>query len=312
MSQPNINPYGAVDLSALARPATAPPGAGTARPPGVAGTAGTGAGYVIDVAEADFQGVVDQSMTVPVVVDFWATWCEPCKALSPILERLAVAGDGRWLLAKVDLDANPRLGQAFQVQSIPAVFAVLKGQPVPLFQGALPEAEVARYLEELLKVAAANGVSGRMAPPGAPAEQPEPVLDPRHDAAYDAIERGDYDAAAEAYRSLLAQAPADADAKAGLAQVELLRRTNELNPVAVRAAADARPDDVAAQTAAADLELLGGQIEDAFGRLIELVRRSAGDDRDAARQHLLELFELVGAQDDRVGKARVALANALY
>ncbi len=268
---------------------------------------------MVDVSEADFQGVVDQSMTVPVVVDFWADWCGPCKALSPILERLAAAAGGRWLLAKVDLDANPRLGQAFQVQSIPAVFAVIKGQPVPLFQGALPEAEVARYLDELLKVAAANGISGRLAGSAAAAvEEPEPVLDPRHDAAYDAIERGDYDAAVEAYQSLLAEAPADAEAKAGLAQVELLRRTHDLDPVAVRAAADAALDDVAAQAAAADLELLGGQIEDAFGRLVELVRRTSGDERNAARQHLIGLFELVGAQDDRVGKARIALANALF
>ena len=305
MSQSNINPYGAVDLSALAKPA-APAGAtGTGAPAAVTG-------LVVDVDEAGFQAVVDQSMTVPVVIDFWADWCGPCKQLSPVLERLAAADDGRWLLAKVDLDANPRLGEAFQVQSIPAVFAVVKGQPIPLFQGALPEAQVRQYLDELLRVAEANGVSGRVQIGDAPVAETEPEVDPRYDEAYDAIERGDLDAAAAAYRSLLDQSPGDADAQAGLGQVELLRRTQALDERAVRQTAAENPDDVAAQAAVADLDLLGGQVEEAFNRLLDLVRRLSGSERDAARTHLVSLFELVGNQDDRVAKARTALANALF
>jgi putative thioredoxin len=308
MTQSSINPYGAVDLSALA-PRSAPPAQSTG-----AGAPSVPGGVVVDVTEADFQDVVlEQSLTVPVVVDFWADWCGPCKQLSPILERLAVADEGRWLLAKIDLDANPRIGQAFQVQSIPAVFAVVKGQPVPLFQGALPEAQVRQYLDELLRVAEANGVTGRLAVGEAPEADPdEPAVDRRYDDAYDAIERGDLEAAASAYRSLLADNPTDPDARAGLGQVELLARTQGVDESAARAAADAAPDDVAAQTTVADLDLLNGNAEAAFTRLLELVRRSAGADRDAARTHLVDLFDLVGNQDERVPKARTALANALF
>jgi putative thioredoxin len=313
MSQSSFNPYGAVDLSSLA-PRPGPAGGGAAGNDG-SGSATAGTGVVIDVTEADFQAsVIDTSMTVPVVIDFWADWCGPCKQLSPVLERLAAAAGGTWVLAKIDLDANPRLGQAFQVQSIPAIFAVVKGQPIPLFQGALPEADVQRYLDELLRVAAEAGVNGRVQAAGQLDEErvDEPPEDPRYDEAYEAIERGDLDTAAAAYRSLLSDSPADADAQAGLGQVELLRRTNGLDQAAVRASAAANPDDVAAQTAVADLDLLVGQVEQAFERLIELVRRTSGEDRDRAREHLVELFGLVGSDDERVAKARTSLANALF
>jgi len=313
MTQSSFNPYGAIDLAALAKRSApvAPPAGGTGAAPPAGPTASS---VVIDVTEADFQAaVVDRSMTVPVVIDFWADWCEPCKTLSPVLERLAVADGGRWLLAKVDVDSNQGLGQAFQVQGIPAVFAVVKGQPIPLFQGALPETEVRTYLDELLRVAEANGVSGLVDPaPAADAAGEEPAEDPRYEEAYDAIERGDLDAAAAAYEGLLAVSPGDLDAQAGLGQVELLRRTSALDAAAVRKQATERPDDVQAQCEAADLDLLGGHVEDAFSRLIDLVRRSAGADRDTARTHLVGLFELVGNHDERVGKARTALANALF
>lgn len=325
MSQPSFSTYGAVDLSTLARPAAPPRGRST---PGQPNGSGSGPRVVLDVTEETFEAeVIRRSMTVPVVLDMWADWCGPCKQLSPILERLAEADGGRWVLAKIDIEANQRLAAAFQVQSIPAVFAVIKGQPLPLFQGALPEGHVRRYLDELLRVAAASGVSGSAgadsdgdvgpdagdeADGQAGGASAEPPGDPRFEEAYDAIERGDYEAAAAAYRSLLASSPADEDAKAGLAQVELLRRVSTADPQRALRAADASPDDADAQLLAADVDLLENRVEQAFSRLIALVSRSNGDVRNAARARLLELFEIVGPADPRVARARTALANALF
>ena len=318
MTQPTFNTYGAVDLSALRTP-TPQPGAGVASGPGGAAAGdGSSAALVLDVTERTFQrDVIEQSMTVPVVIDFWAEWCGPCKQLSPVLERLATQAAGSWVLAKIDVDAEQRLGAAFQVQSIPSVFAVLKGQPVPLFQGALPEAQIRQYLDEVLRVAAANGVTGRVtatAAPAtdAPAEETEPPLSPELEAAYDAIERGDLEGAADAYRKILADKPADEEARLGLAQVELLRRVGGLDEAAARRAAQERPDDVRAQGDVADLDLLAQRVDEAFGRLVETVRRTAGEDRDAARLHLLELLDLVGPDSPSVVKARRDLARALF
>jgi putative thioredoxin len=306
MSAESFMRPGVVDLAALkARTDSAPSGATT-----------SGSGVVRDVTEATFQAeVLQQSMSVPVVIDFWAEWCGPCKQLSPTLEKLASEYGGRFVLAKIDVDANQALASSAQVQSIPMVMGVIKGQPVPLFAGALPEADVRRYIDELLRVAAANGVSGTMSPAaaGEEADQPaEPPHDPRFDKAYDAIERGDYDAAVAAYEELLAESPADADAKAGLAQVSLLKRTASIDPAAAQAAAQAGPGDIDAQLLVADLEVAAGRAEAAFDRLVATVRATAGEDRDRVRARMLELFDVVGQADPRVAKARAALASALF
>ncbi len=318
--RPALDLRGAVDLSALARRSAPPAAPAAAGEPAEQAPGGAAAGApVLAVTDATFvTEVVDRSQTVPVVIDFWATWCEPCKQLSPVLERLAAEFGGRFLLATVDVDANPQLGQAFQIQSIPTVYAVIKGQPVPLFQGAQPEAQVRAVITELLRVAAANGVTGTVpvgdaAPDADSAEEPaEEPLPPLHQAAYDAIEEGDYDAAVRAYEQALRESPVDDDARVGLAQVKLLQRTADADAQQARAAAAASPEDVDAQILVADIDLLGGHVEDAFGRLVETVRRTSGADRDRARAHLVELFDVVGAADPRVASARLALANAVF
>ena len=304
MRPTDIRLPGAVDLSALkATPQPSSEGS-------PAGSTGPASAHVIDVTEATFQAeVVERSAQVPVLIDFWADWCGPCKQLSPILERLADEAGGSWILAKIDVDANQRLAAAFQVQSIPSVFAVIGGQPVPLFQGALPEQQIRPVLDEVLRVAAANGLTPAA---GGEAQPPEPALDPAHDVAQEAIDRGDLAAAAAAYRDLLSRDPGDEMAKAALAQVELLMRTDGVDEAAIRQRADANPDDVDAQGAAADLDMVRGRVDDAIARLIETVRRTSGPDRDAARQRLIALFELLDPEDPRLVAGRRALSNALF
>ena len=322
MSASSFSRPGAVDLSQLAarakqqREAASRPAAASAPSVG----SGSGAGLVIDVTEATFSdAVVQQSLTVPVVLDFWADWCQPCKQLSPILERLAIEYDGQFLLGKIDIEANQQLAAAAQVQSIPLVIGVVKGQIVPLFQGALPEAQVRQYIDEMLKLAQANGVTGRIetADPAADdtddgAEPAEPELDPKYLPAVEAFERGDVEGAKAEYRKLLDAAPADAEARAGYVLTSVMARVLSVDEATVRAAADADPADVEANSALADIEATGGQLEQAFQRLVKLVQLTSGDEREAARSRLVELFELAGPDDPRVPVARRALASALF
>jgi putative thioredoxin len=280
--------------------------------------------FVTAVAETEFQAeVMDRSHLVPIVLDFWAEWCEPCKQLSPMLERLAEEYAGQWVLATIDVDANQRLGQAFQIQSIPTLYAVIQGQPVPLFQGVQPEAQVRQVLDQLLQVAAQAGVSGRVdgiattgtsvaANAGTPARDAEQDGPPELDEAADAVERGDLAAAADAYRRLLAREPANADATAGLGLIGLLERTAGVDAQAAVDAATADPSDVETATRAADVLVLSRQPEAALALLVESVRRTTGEDRDRARTHLLTLIDVLGEQDPAVAPARRALAAALF
>ncbi|GAB2667244.1 co-chaperone YbbN [Kribbella swartbergensis] len=316
MSQSNFSRHGAIDLSSLRKPG-APAGPAGASAAGGAPAAGGGASgsYVLNVSEATFQAdVIERSLQVPVVVEFWSPRSQASTALSQVLARLSTEYGGKFLLTRIDIDANPQLAQAVGVQSVPLVIAVLRGQVVPLFQGAPAEAEARQYLDQLLNVAVANGITGRAEPVGPAADGEDeagPAPDPRYEKAENAVGAGDLDGAIAAYEELLKETPNDAEAKSGLARVQLVKRTQNA-PADIRTRAADNPTDVEAQKLVADVDLMGGHVEDAFNRLINTVQATSGDDRNAARLHLLELFEVVGTDDERVVKARRRLMAALF
>lgn len=328
MQPRNMSMSGVVDLAAVkaaqeAKAKAEQARAEAARQGGGAVSGVSPSSLVIDVDEAGFEReVLQRSTEVPVVIDFWAEWCEPCKQLSPLLEGLAREYNGRFVLAKIDVDANQMLMQQFGVQGIPAVFAVVAGQALPLFQGAAPVEQIRQTLDQLIQVGEERfGLTGLSVAPDAQgeeqqdapvAEAPPGPYDALLEAAVQALDAGDFGGAVQAYRNVLSDDPGNTEAKLGLAQAELLRRVQGLDPQQVRKEAADRPADVAAQIAAADLDLVGGHVEDAFGRLIDAVRRTAGEDRDAARVRLLELLEVVGSDDPRVTAARTQLARVLF
>ncbi len=313
--------YGAVDLgarqAAAQRRQQAAQSAGSAAPGDVGSTA------VIEVTEQTFNtDVVERSRATPVIIDLWADWCGPCKQLSPVLEKLAAEADGKWILAKVDVDANPQLSAALQVQSIPMVVAVIGGQLVDGFLGAMPEAQVRQWLGQVLAVAEKMGLApagsadlqadAAEAAEGAGGYDDADQLPPAFEQARAAMERGDMDAAARAFEEQLAASPGDPMAKAGLAQVNLIRRVGSYDQARARREAAERPGDVQAQIRVADIDLATGRVEEAFDRLLGVIRRTSGEEREQARAHLVGLFDILPPRDPRVSKARASLSALLF
>jgi putative thioredoxin len=313
MSTPSFSRPGAVDLSALKRPASPPAGQ-----PGAPGApAGGGGSYSVELNEQNFQSEIQSAGNVPVVLVFYSSQMPASVTLADDLDTIATEFEGRFLLGRVDVDAAPGIAQALQIPSVPLVALAMGGQLAPLLQDAPPLEQLRQVMTQVMQAAAAQGLTGRVQPRGGvpEGEEGEPEVDPRYVPAQDALAVGDVDKAIEEYQRLVDTNPADAEAAGGLAMAKVLKRTAHLDAASaqeVRTAGAERPDDVEAQTLVADLDLLGGHVDDAFSRLIDLVRRTSGEEREKARTHLVGLFAAVGNEDQRVLKARQALASALF
>ena len=315
MTQQPFSRPGAIDLSALKR--TAPPPAGAA-----AGAPPAGASYWLEVDEQSFQATLEASTTAPVLLVFYSPSRLPeSEQMARDLATVAEEYEGRFLAGLVDIDVSPAIAQAVQLPSVPFVFAVLDGRPAPLIQDVMTLDDLRGAINQVMQQLTTQGMTARHQPRAAGPADPdagavegddEPPVDPRYAAAQDALAADEYEGAVAEYQKLVDANPADAEAAAGLAMAKLLLRTKDVDVDAAREAAAAAPDDVAAQTLVADLDMLGGHVEDAFDRLVELVRRTAGDERNAAREHLIGLFGAVGSDDPRVLKGRQALASALF
>jgi putative thioredoxin len=320
MTQQPFSRPGAIDLSGLKRPAGgATTTAGTGASAGGGGSV-AGSAYAVDVNEQNFQALLEASMTAPVVLVFYSTAQAPESAtMARDVATVADEYDGRFLAGLIDIDATPAVAQAMQIPQVPMLFVLLDGrpatQPIP---GMLRIDELRTLFNQLGQQLTAQGITGRHQPrtggatPTTGDEAAEPVTDPRYAAAQDALGEGDIDRAVAEYQKLVDANPADTEAAAGLAMAKLLQRTQGVDLDAARAAAAADPDDVEAQTLVADLDMLGGHVDDAFNRLVDLVRRTSDADRNKAREHLLGLFAAVGNDDPRVRSARQGLASALF
>lgn len=265
--------------------------------------------------EADFQDLATRSAQHPVIVEFFSQRDPSGKAVTDALTELVNAAGGRFLLARVDVDAEPRLAQALGVQAVPTVVALIGGQLAPLFQGTSTREDIAAVLDQVAQVAVANGMTGRAQPvPGAApaAETDAPPANPRFDKADAALEAGDFARAVQEFDALLAETPHDPEVVAGRAQAALLARSGSFDAAAIVKRAAEEPADVEAQFDAADLEAINGHFEEAFDRLLGLASDVDAEERDRIRLRLLELFEIAGRAEPVVLKARRRLATVLF
>lgn len=267
-----------------------------------------GASYVLEVDQASFEAVLAQSVKYPIVLELYSPRAN-AQALSDALSELANEAAGAYLLARVNVDTSPQIAAAFGIQAVPAVLGVIGGQLAPLWQGTRTKEEAKAFIAQLLQAAAANGIVGRAQPASVDAEAGP---DPRFAEADAALSEGDFTRAVAEFDKILSVTPNDAEAKAGRAQAALLARVSQADPAQVLTEAAANPNDVVAQLAAADAELMGGATQQAFNRLLDLIRNTTGAERETVRVRLLELFETVGPSDPAVLKARRDLMSALF
>ena len=310
--------FGAVDLSSFApasKPAGSSSGASAQASSDSGGAGGPAAALVVDVDASSLRDVAELSARVPVIVVLHSPRSQVSTDLAAVLERLAGQYAGRFQVARVNVDAAPEVAQALQAQAVPTVVALIAGQPVPMFQGTVPEDQLRSILDQLLEVAAANGVSGTIAVDvvaGADARSREPEETEVERAAREALEAGDFAAAEEVYTHAIAQNPGDEELKVARNQVRLAARLDGKDPHELLVAADAEPADLEASLAGADAALSLGDVNAALGRALEAVRTHQGEERETARLRLLEFFEIIGPTAPEVAQARRRLATMLY
>ena len=277
----------AVDLSSLGKPKSVP----TGPTPGIAVTA--------ENLTTEF---LPLSKTCAVILFCWSARSAESVEMLTVMGQLEASYKGSWSLGHVDIDAQPQVAKALQTQKIPYAVALINEQIVPLFEQPYPEAQIRLVLDKVLALAAEQGVG----------DAPVEIIEPEEEEAVTALEAGDFATAEVAYKKLLARKPADSFAKLGLAQTQLLIRTDGLVLDAVIKEATENPQDLSLQLRAADMEIVNGGVEAAFTRLLDVVKGSTGDERNKAKEHLLSLFALVDPADPRLTAARSALANALF
>jgi len=246
--------------------------------------------------------ILPLSLVRPVIVLMWSTRSPESVEMLKTLGKLETDYKAAFSLARVDIDASPEVAQAFQTKAIPYAVAIIAEQMVPLFEQTYPEAQIKMVLDKVLTLASEQGVG----------QAPEEQIEPEEVEAMNALELGDYAGAEAAYKKWLSRKPAETLAKLGLAQTQLLIRTQSLDLNIVIAQSTAAPADVELNIKAADLEIVNGDVEAAFTRLLSAIKVSSGDDRTKLKNHLLELFALVDPSDPRLTAARKELASALF